>query len=657
MKKVLPHGEWPSPITAETLTRASCAPVPRTDGGDCYVLRTSPDTGSIVHLTRLRGNTTEDISPDGFSVISRVHEYGGGEYAVRDGIVLAVERTTQRLWRLDNHPYPLAPQDKEARVRYAAMEIDPDRQIAWAVREDHRGDGEPVNTLIRLRLDGQNPGHGTVPTLTCRPGHDSSTAPDFVIDPTLSPDGTHLAWVQWTHPHMPWDAAQVWVARIDDDGDLVDARPVAGQENAAATEPVWTDDTHLAVLDERTGWTNPYLIDITTGHDLPLHPVAEEYGLQAWVLREKAMTALPDGRLVAVRWIDGFAQPTLLDPAELTAADLGPRLALADHLSVGDGRVVMRAVHPDRPGEVIALDPDTGRTETLWTYGQDVPDGYAPRPRPVHWAGHDGETAHGFLYLPTHPEVRGPDEEKPPLMVISHGGPTSSAIGGLDVAKAYLTSRGIAVLDVNYGGSTGYGRAYRERLTGRWGVVDVVDCVEGARHLADTAVVDGRRLAIRGGSAGGYCTLSALTFHDVFTAGVSFFGVSDLASLAADTHKFESRYTYRLVGPWPEAEATYVERSPIHHLDGLSCPLLLLQGTEDKVVPPAQARLMADAVRAKGLPVALIEFEGEGHGFREPAHVVRAQEAETSFLAQVWGYTPAEDIEPVMIENLTQAVP
>lgn len=692
--RVLPYGEWPSPLTAESLTQSSAVrPVPVTDGDDVYVLRTRPETGSVVHLVRLpragESGAGTELSPRGFSVGSRVHEYGGGEYAVRDGIVLAVERTSQRLWRLDGEPRPLVPEAEGARVRFAAMAIDPARGLAYAIREDHRGvpdeRPEPVNALVRLRLDREDPAFGTPLTLPawerpvtsgeapaapqpddnpCRGTEvmpdrvggsgGQAAAPDFVIDPCLSPDGRRLAWVQWAHPHMPWDAAEVWVGDLDPAGDLTAARRLAGGPGHAAYEPVWLDADRLAVLDERTGWMNPYLIDVATGATTPLHEIAQEYGAPPWVPRTRTMTALGDGRLVAVRWVDAFAQLTLLDPAAGTARDLGGPRGLADGLCVGRGGVVLRSAYPDRPAAVVVIDPDSGAETELWRYGPQVPPGFAPVPEPISWPGEGGATAYGFLYRPTHPEVRAPEGEAPPLMVLSHGGPTAATAGVLSAATAYWTSRGFAVLDVNYGGSTGYGRAYRHRLAGTWGIVDVGDCVAGARHLARTGVVDARRLAIRGGSAGGYVVLAALAFHDVFTAGLSSYGVSDLAALARDTHKFESRYPIGLIGPWPEAATTYAARSPIHHVDRLATPLLLLQGAEDKVVPPDQARLMADAVRAKGVPVALLEFPGEGHGFREPANQVRALEAETSFLAQVWGHTPAEPIDPIAIDNLPQ---
>ena len=680
--RTLPYGTWPSPITAELLTTASSVrPAPWADGPAVYVLATRPDTGAQAHLVRLEGPLAaspdelmgSEVSPPGFSVVSRVHEYGGGEYAVRDGVILAVERSTQRLWRLDGTPRPLVAEAPDARVRFAAMEIDARRGIAYVVREDHRGvpehRPEPVNALVRVPLDPQPDNNlpdaerGRPLAIARRAGQESGADPDFVIDPVLSPDGARLAWVQWRHPHMPWDAAEVWVGELDDRGDLHDARLLAGGPDRAAFEPVWLSPDRLAVLDERTGWVNPYLIDVGTGATTALHPVEEEYGAPPWTPRTRTMTALPDGRLVAVRWIDGFAQLTLLDPALAgspgAARDLGPRRALAGYLSVwespGGARVVLRSAYSDRPAAVVALDPDTGTEDTekpLWRYGQQVPTGFVADPRPVSWPGQGGATTYGFLYLPTHPEVTGPPDQLPPLVVLSHGGPTSATFPMQAAATAYWTSRGIAVLDVNYGGSTGYGRAYRERLAGSWGIVDAGDCVRGAQHLADTGVVDGARLAVRGGSAGGYVTLAALTFHDVFTAGLSSYGISDLSALARDTHKFESRYTWRLVGPWPEAEETYAERSPIHQVDRLDTPLLLLQGSEDKVVPPDQARLMADAVRVKGVPVALIEFAREGHGFREPANVIRALEAEVSFLAQVWGYRPGDAIDPVPIDNL-----
>ncbi len=662
---VLPYGSWPSPISpADLVASGGVSADPRADGDTVYFLQTRPESGGRVILSRRDPDgTVVDVSPESMSVRSRVQEYGGGAWAVRDGIVLAVDFTTQQLWRLDGEPRALTPAVDDAGVRWSAMEIDASRGVCFAVREDHREEGlEPVNELVRLPLDAPEPGLGTVVVAgrrrsTPRPAADDSgdpALPDFVMDPVLSPDGGRLAWVQWSHPSMPWDEASVHVGELDESGDLSDVRRVGGGDGCTAVEPVWVDDRRLAFLTDPEGWSVPHLVDVTgDANVVALADPGSEYGNPAWVPRVRAMTRTPDGRLVAVRHVDGLARLTVLDPdrpGERT--DLALPMVSASSLSPCGEGILCEAGHTELGYATVTVGLPGGELTVVQARGAAPDPAYTPTPEPVSWPGHDGETAHGFLYRPTHPDVSAPAGELPPLIVTAHGGPTSAAVAVPRHSVSFFTSRGLAVLDVNYAGSTGYGRAYRERLRGTWGVADIEDCVAGARHLADTGVVDGSRLGVRGGSAGGYVVLAGLAFHDTFSAGVSLFGVADVSLLAEETHKFESRYLDGLIGPWPAARATYDARSPIHHIDGIDRPLLLLQGEEDRVVPPSQARVMFDALQAAGRPVALVMFPGEGHGFREPAAIIRATELETSFLGQVWGYTPADDPEHVEIENL-----
>ncbi|KQT93686.1 hypothetical protein ASG49_01455 [Marmoricola sp. Leaf446] len=667
---VLPHGSWPSPVAARDLVAGGGVPAePRADGDDVYWLATTTDGGSrvVLHRRDAAGEVTE-VSPDWMSVRSRVHEYGGGAYAVARGVVVAVDFATQRLWRLDGTPRPLSGETTGAAVRWGAPLVDLDRGTVVVVREDHRdADAEPLNELVRLPLEPEGePGFGDVVVAgrrrpLPRPDADDAgdpTRPDFVSDPVLSPDGGRLAWVQWSHPAMPWDAASVLVAELDDAGAPGLARVVAGGEGSTAVEPVWVDGDRLALLAESEGFAVPHVVDVTDPGSTPraLAPSGTEWGLPAWMLRTRALTLLPDGRLVGVRHVAGTARLSVVDTAaaEPTPVDLDLPLVAASGLATGAGGLVVDAGLPDVgwAAATVAVEGDEASLEVVAVRGT-VPDAaYVARAEPVSWTGSGGDTAHGFLHRPTHPEVRGPEDELPPLVVVAHGGPTSATTTVPRAAYTFFTSRGIAVLDVDYAGSTGYGRAYRERLRGQWGVADVEDVVAGARHLAETGVVDGRRLGVRGGSAGGYVVLAALAFHDVFSAGVSLFGVSDPSLLAQETHKFESRYLDGLIGPWPAARATYEERSPLHHVDGIDAPLLLLQGLEDKVVPPSQAQAMARGLREKHLPVALVEFAGEGHGFRDPDTIVRAAELELSFLAQLWGYRPAEDLPVLEVENL-----
>jgi dipeptidyl aminopeptidase/acylaminoacyl peptidase len=663
-RNVLPHGSWPSPISPAELVRSGGVPAdPRSDGEDVYFLHTREESGGRVILSRRAADgTTVDVSPEWMSVRSRVHEYGGGAWTVRDGIVLAIDFTTQQLWRLDGEPRPLTPGSDEAAVRWSAPEIDPVRSVCFVVREDHRDPGaEPLNEIVRVPLEPAEPGFGTVVVpgrrreLPRTPEDDAGDValPDFVMDPALSPDGNRLAFVQWSHPSMPWDDAAVVVASLDDNGDAVDSRTVAGGEGVAATEPVWLDGTRLAFLADPDGWAVPHVLDLEgAAPATALVPGGSEYGSAAWTLRTRAMTRLPDGRLAVLRLVDGVGRLTVVDPdSPGKPLDLDARIVDVDGLGPHPRGVVCHAGLSDLGLTTSVVDVGDGSLTVVDAHG-DAPDpAYIPTAEPVTWKGYDGQAVHGFLYRPTHAEVEGPEDELPPLMVVAHGGPTSATTTVPRPSISFFTSRGIAVLDVNYSGSTGYGKAYRDRLRGTWGLADIEDCVAGARHLAETGVVDGSRLGVRGGSAGGFVVLAALAFHDVFSAGVSYFGVADLSLLAEETHKFESRYLDGLVGPFPAARSTYDERSPLHHVDGIRVPLLLLQGEEDHVVPPSQAEVMTRALEADGLPVALAMFPGEGHGFREPAAIIRAAELELSFLGQVWGFTPAGDPEQVVIRN------
>lgn len=676
--QTLPYGSWPSPLDARgTLAGMTRRSGPLTDGSDLYWLEARPQDAGRVTLVRRRDGRVEDVSPPEHNVRTRYLEYGGGDYAATDGIVLWVDFATQQVWRAapGEEPRALTPPTDGA-VRWSCFRIDHARRAVICLREDLRDRGlEAVNSLVRLDLDGDNADLGTVLVagrerlVSARASgiEPDSTGPDFVTDPVLSPDGTRLAWLTWDHPHMPWQRTRLWLGRLDEKGDLHDVRVVAGDDGAESLEqPLWLDGTTLLVLSDRTGWSNLYRLDVAgdagpeddDDPDAGLVAVTDgqfDLGQPRWVPDMHSYAPLPDGRIVSARSRDGFRGLVLVDPRSGTVEEVGTDITFVHDLAVLSAtQVAVDASRADARADVLLVDLPTGsaRSATGEDGANDLPPGYAALPRPVSWPTPDGATAHGFLYLPTHPEVRGPGTELPPLIVTLHGGPTASAVPGLSSARSYWTSRGFAVLDVNYGGSTGFGRAYRERLDGRWGEVDVQDAAGGAAYLAGEGLVDGNRLAITGGSAGGFTTLAAATFTDTFAAGASHFGISDLATLATDTHKLESRYLDGLVAPWPEGKDVYAERSPIHHVHRLSTPLILLQGTDDRVVPPAQAEQMAATLREKGLPVALVMFEGEGHGFRVLDNQVRALEAELSFYAQVFGLELADDVEPVTVENL-----
>lgn len=658
-----PYGSWPSPIDAKDMYAASVQlDAPRVDGAEVYWVEGRPEEAGRSVLVRLAPEgTLTDLTPPPWNVRSRVHEYGGGAYAVSSGQAVFVEFTTGQVIRLDaDGPHPITPDAGEAAVRFGGLVLDLPRRAVYAVREDHRGDGEPVNLLVRLDLDGDNAQFGEPVLGTTHP------TTDFVSAPALSTDGRRLAWITWDHPDMPWDSSSLVVADLDEHGLATGERhlvPVAGGPGTSVEEPTWLGPDRLLFISDRTGFGNLYTVDLTEDAAREPEAVAPgevEFGCPRWMLDMRVIARTGTGTVVARATVDGFGRLAAWDPGSrevrmvaLEASDVTLIVGGEGSAGPADDTVVARARFVDGPVALVRIDVTDGSMEVLRSSSDlTIDPGYVSRPEPVSWTSEDGATAHGFFYPPTHPEAQAPPGDRPPLIVTTHGGPTGATFPGFSPGILYWTSRGIGVLDVNYGGSTGYGRAYRQRLQGRWGIVDVADATSGALALAAAGRADRNRMAITGGSAGGYTTLAALTFRDAFAAGASHYGISDLSALAAETHKFESRYCTGLVGPWPEAAATYAERSPIHHTDQLNCPIILLQGEQDRVVPPNQADLMAQALRDKGLPVALLRFEGEGHGFRSLDSLVRAREAEEAFYGRVFGYLPAGDLPDLEIENL-----
>lgn len=598
-----------------------------------------------------------DVTPAPYDVRSRVHEYGGGAYAVLDGVVVFVNQADQRIYRVDaaaddGKPQPITP---EGDFRYGDLRIDARRQHVLCVREDHSlADSEPVNTLVSVELSGPNDDGGQILV----------SGSDFVSSPRLDSAGDRLAWVTWDHPNMPWDGSTLWSGRLSESGELADRQRVAGGLSESVHDPRWAPDGRLVFLSDRTGWWNFYAAVVTEtdatdadadARSVPMAPLDLDFGASPGSLGASGYDFTADGRLLCT-WTDqGIGHLGLLELTGGSPSPLDSDATFVNSVSTSGEAAAFVAAYPSAPQSVVRLtlpgaDGDVVRRST----SHEFDAGTISVPEPVEWSNPEGQPVYGFLYEPVNAEFQAPHDELPPLLVFSHGGPTGMAVPSFNVSVQYWTSRGFAVLDVNYGGSLGYGRAYRERLAGRWGIVDVADCASGALALAAQGRVDPARLAIRGGSAGGYTTLCALTFTDVFKAGASYFGVGDLERLTQDTHKFESRYLDSLVGPYPEERDRYVERSPIHHLDQLACPVILFQGTDDKVVPPGQARDMAAAVRAKGLPVALLMFDGEGHGFLKAENIKRAVEAELYFYGRVFGFPLADPVEAIAIDNLAE---
>jgi len=637
-----PYGSWASPISAATVARGGRrlgAPSLAADGSVWWAEGHPADGGRIVLMRRPEGGEPEAITPEGFYVRTRAHEYGGGAWHLAaPDLVLFTNFADQRLYRQrpGEEPVAVTPEPPApAALRYADMRLTPDGRTVVAVREVH-GDGEAENQLVKIPLDGS--GEAEV----------IASGRDFYSFPRISPDGEWLAWACWDHPNMPWDGTELWLAPLADPGE---ERLLAGGVAESIFQPEWDAEGRLHFASDRGGWWNLYRF---AGEAIEqLTDERADLGYPQWLFGGATYAFLDDGTIACVRCEQGTERLFALEPAAWGLRDLGlPFTSFGfPALSARGQRLAFAASAPDREPAVVVHDFASGETETVRSAAEQPLDpAYVSTPRPIEFPTSDGkEVAYGFYYPPRNADFDGPEGELPPLIVESHGGPTSHATPALDREFSYWTSRGFGVVDVNYRGSSGHGRAYREALRGNWGIVDTEDCAAAARFLAESGEVDGKRLAIRGGSAGGYATLCALVFHDEFAAGASYFGVADTEALARDTHKFESRYLDGLIGPYPERADLYRERSPIHFVERLRAPVILFQGLEDEIVPPNQAETMVAALAANGVPHAYLAFAGEQHGFRKAETNVRCLEAELYFYGRIFGFTPAGDIEPVEI--------
>jgi dipeptidyl aminopeptidase/acylaminoacyl peptidase len=639
--EVRSFGSWKSPITSELIVAGTIGLGDvATDGSDTYWIESRPSEGgrSVIVRKDAEGKIT-DITPGKFNTRTRVHEYGGGAYLVHDGQVYFSNFSDQRIYRR-NKDGEVASITRGEKICYADGIFDVARNRIISVREDQTGPTrESVNTIVAISLDGSGK------TNVLLEGN------DFYSNPRLSPDGKRLAWLTWNHPNMPWDGTELWVADLNEHGLTTAQQRIAGGIAESIFQPEWSPDGMLYFVSDRTGWWNLY-----RHNEKRVEAVLKmqaEVGTPQWVFRMSTYAFESANKIIFTYNVLGSWKLAEIDTKDLTSRDIETPYTEISNLRVERGKAVFCGGSPTEPLSVVELDLNSRELRVLRRSSNlKIEDGYLSIPRPIEFPTEDGLTAHAFFYPPRNPDYQAPSDEKPPLIVISHGGPTSASSTTLKLNIQFWTSRGLGVLDVNYGGSTGYGRSYRERLNGKWGVVDVDDCINGARFLVEQGLADDERLIIRGGSAGGYTTLAALTFRDVFKAGASYYGISDLEILEEDCHKFESRYNTSLVGPYPERRDLYWERSPIHFTDRLSCPMILFQGLEDKVVPPNQAEMMFEAVRKKGLPVAYLPFEGEQHGFRKAENIKRSLDAELYFYSRVFGFELAEPLEGVPIENI-----
>jgi len=640
LKKAAPFGSWSSPISIDLLLKGELRlAAPRWDGADLYWIEGRPDEdGRQVIVRRSADGAIADVTPRGFNARTRVHEYGGGDYAVSNGTVWFTNFDDQRLYRQDpaGAPRAISP---EGDVRHADLAVDGERKRVLAVREDHsRGESEAVNSLVALDVDG-----GRDPIVL-------ASGNDFYSSPKLSAEGRRLAWLTWNHPNMPWDGTELWVGELDADGAITSSSKVAGGPSESICQPEWGPNGELYYVSDRTGWWNLYS---ARGHrDEALCQAEEEFAGPQWVFGRSHYQVLDENEILCLHSRSNVYKLSRLD---LRTSELSPvRLlySFLDGVRVSGRKAVMFAASPTLSLRVLTVDLDTGAEEVVrTTVSTHIDPNHFSIPKPIEFATENGVTAHALYYPPRNADVEGPPNAKPPLVVHSHGGPTSAVVPVYNLEFQYWTSRGFALVDVNYRGSTGYGREYRDMLRGEWGVADVDDCVNAARHLIDEGLADPEHVAITGGSAGGFTTLLALTKKDLFRAGASHFGVGDLESFRNETHKFESRYLETLVGPYPERADLYRERSAVNFADHLSCPIILFQGLDDRVVPPDQSEEFVAACKAKKLPYAYIAFEGEQHGFRRAPNIRRSIDAEFYFYSRIFGFEPADAIEPVTIEN------
>ena len=698
MATVAPYGTWTSPISAQTVAAQGLRlGFVALDGEDIYWLEGRPHEGGRNALVkRSADGAIADVTPRDHNVRTRVHEYGGGAYVVSKGVVYYSNFVDQRIYRIAGSTPPFSARGAEPGLRtwggsrgaetprdadppersrgaetprdadppepitaegnwfYADAAIDERRQRLICVREHHSRQGhEPVTTLVSIPLDQSAVGSGQ------SAGEIIASGYDFYSTPRLSPDGSQLAWLSWRHPQMPWDGTELWVAAVSDAGTLVDPALVAGGPHESIYQPGWSPHGMLHFASDRTGWWSLYKCEVRSAkfeaQPVLWQPIDEaEFGRPQWLFGWATWAFADERHMVATYAHRGRWTLATIDTEAGTLTSVPTRLEPLEWLTATPTHAVYVAASPDTPPSVARTNLVTGETEMLRSSSTLTLDRlHISVPEAIEFPTEDGVTAHAFYYPPRSAKFSALADDRPPLIVISHGGPTTQTKAVLDLQVQYWTSRGFAVVDVNYGGSSGYGREYRQRLNWHWGIVDVDDSINAAKHLVEQGRADPDRLIIRGGSAGGYTTLAALAFHpEVFRSGASYYGVSDVEALAKDTHKFESHYLDTMIGPYPAAKDVYRARSPIHFVDRLSCALILFQGLEDKVVPPDQSEKMADAVRAKGLPVAYLAFEGEQHGFRRAETIIRCLEAELYFHGAVFGFTPAGPLTPIDIDNL-----
>ncbi len=625
---ISPFGSWVSPITADLVSAHSLSLGDlAVDGAAIYWVEGRPsESGRNVIVCSHVNGRVQDRTPQDFNVRSRVHEYGGGAFTVHDSIIWFCNDLDQRIYeqRPDAQPIPVT---ASGNLRYADLVFDPTRHRLICIREDHsKPEQEPVNELVAVNLK-----DGTTSVL--KSGH------DFYSSPRISPDGTQIAWLGWNHPDMPWDNTVLWLGCINDRGQIDRTSIIAGGGNTSIVQPEWSPDGVLHFISDKSGWWNIYRHD--GNHSICLYPAAMEFARPQWQFGMRSYDFLPDSSIIATCNTDGSWKLVHITDDGTFNWLITEEYSEFSHICCGDGFAACVCAGPALATHPVCYRLAEQKAQPLKVIdAHGLDDAYISKAQPISIKSERDGLVHAMYYPPWNPDYTGPDQERPPLLVTCHGGPTGAAGNVLNLKLQFWTSRGFAVLDVDYRGSSGYGRAYREALNGLWGIADVEDCAAAANYLVTQGIVDAERVAIRGSSAGGFTVLAALVATDTFKAGASYYGIGDLVRLAKDTHKFESRYLDRLVAKWPDDRDEYIARSPLHHTDKLSCPIIFFQGTEDRVVPPAQAESMVKLMRQKGLPVTYLAFEGEQHGFRLAHTIRRCLKAELAFYGQVFGFIP-----------------
>ena len=636
-----PFGSWKSPITADALAASGIRLGDlQVHDGKPYWIETRPLEQGRCAIVSGQGNEVVDLLPAEYSVRSLVHEYGGGAYTAHGDGVFFSNLKDQRIYHAKSHGWlaPITPEPPAERShRYADGQVAPNGTYLVCVRERHRG-REVDNDLVAVPTDES----GAIRIL--------AEGYDFYSNPRLSPDGKRLAWIAWRHPNMPWDGCELWAGAIDDIGSVTEEECIAGHTSESIFQPEWSPDGVLHFVSDRSGWWNLYRH--SDGRVQPVVSMQAELGQPQWVFGLSRFVFLDNGRIAYVYTRAGFDCLGIVDPPDMEIVPVECPYSSLEYLRTDGRRLYLIAGNATTSPAVIALEPG-GETVTIQpSQALALDSRFISHPTAIEFPAENGLASHALYYPPQNPDYQCPLEERPPLFVFTHGGPTSAARTHFSLQIQFWTSRGFAVVDVNYGGSAGYGRAYRERLKGQWGVVDVEDCVSAARYLVERGDVDGRRIIARGSSAGGYTTLRALTWKSFFAAGASYYGIADLAMLARTTHKFESHYLDQLIGPYPQQKEVYADRSPIRSAEDLDCPIILFQGLDDPVVPPSQAEAMVRVLREKKLPHAYLELEGEQHGFRKADSIVRCVTAELYFYGRVFGFVPADNIVPIEVANL-----